>query len=98
MPDGVIVALTAPATSGAHTQHALIICIVISAVAIILTSSQQPVTSIRVETAMVLVVEAPQRLLLCRFTLLPQFAAETQSTPSRVCPTTTTSIPAHSIA
>jgi hypothetical protein len=56
------------------------------------------VTSIRVETAMVLVVEAPQRLLLCRFTLLTQFAADTQTTPSRVCPMTNNTIPVHSIA
>eukprot|EP00978_Attheya_sp_CCMP212_P010117 scaffold24258_cov47-Attheya_sp.AAC.3 len=55
MPDGVIVALTAP-TFGAYTQHALIVCIVVSAVAIILSSLQQPMTSIRVETAMVLMV------------------------------------------
>eukprot|EP00978_Attheya_sp_CCMP212_P044692 scaffold318947_cov68-Attheya_sp.AAC.1 len=41
MPDGVIVALTAP-PFGAHTQHTLIVCVVISAVAIILTSLPQP--------------------------------------------------------
>jgi hypothetical protein len=59
MSNGVIVALTAPAF-GTHTQHALILCIVVSTVTIVITSSQQPVISICVETAaMVLVVEAP---------------------------------------
>jgi hypothetical protein len=64
MADGVIVALTAPAFS-THIQHALIVCVVVSAIAIVLTSSPHPVTSSSVETAMVLVAEAPQRLLLC---------------------------------
>eukprot|EP00978_Attheya_sp_CCMP212_P032930 scaffold130540_cov67-Attheya_sp.AAC.1 len=96
MPDGVIIALTAPAF-GAHTQHALIVCVFISAIAIVLTSSPHPMPSIHVETAMVLVVEAPQLLLLCRFMLLVQLATETQSIPSRVCPMTTTSIPVYTV-